>query len=298
MKLSVSRVIPHSIKQYIKQSNWYTHREVSQLAISSKRIDICAAQMAHVLHLSQHPSIEGKVCLELGSGWVLSHALVFYLLGAKKVISSDIVPVARPETLLLAVRQAIASIPRDILAPFSEHSRIRERYNRLLSISRFDFDALHELGIEYLSPIDLSKERISTTVDFIYSNSVLEHVPVNDIPGLLDNLVGMLNQDGVMIHCIHLEDHKDISGDPFSFLSIPDIQYSRILQSNRGNRVRYSGWKKLFENLDGTSTEFFYIYSRKDKPLPKSIDSSISYNDEDDLRISHIGVYTKKFTKT
>lgn len=298
MRQIITKLIPSTIKQKIKESDYYTHRTTVKravdLASTSKRIDICSAQMAHIFHLSKLSSIEGKICLEIGSGWVLTHALVLYLLGAEKVIATDVVPIAQPQTLHLALKDAIAYLPRDILAPFYEHSRIRERYNRLLSIPEFNFDVLNDLGIEYKSPIDFSLEKVSEPVDFIYSGSVLEHVPTDDIPALLSNLVECLNPQGVMIHCIHLEDHRDIIGDPFRFLEVPGEEFSRTLQSNRGNRVRSSSWREYFDDLDGVNSEFIYSYSRLEKPLPGVIDSSIPYIDEDDLRVSHIGVCTRK----
>lgn len=210
------------------------------------------------------------------------------------VIATDIVPCARPDTISVALRDAIASIPRDILAPFSDHSRIRERFNRLLSISQFSFDTLRELGIEYQSPVDFATEKVNTHVDFIYSNSVLEHVPNDDVSALLNNLVENLNKGGTMIHCIHLEDHKDINRCPFDFLSIPENQYTRKLQSARANRIRCSEWRMIFGDIEGTNTEFIYSYSRLNKALPETIDPSISCSDEHDLRTSHIGVYTRK----
>ena len=153
---------------------------------------------------------------------------------------------------------------------------------------------LQNFGIEYLSPVDFAEDKLTTPVDFIYSNAVLEHVPIDDVSALLNNLVGSLCEGGTMIHCIHLEDHKDIQGDPFAFLDIPGNQYTRKLQSNRGNRIRCSEWRRLFGNIDGVKTDFIYDYSRIDKPLPESIDRSISYSDEADLRTSHMGVYTQK----
>jgi hypothetical protein len=294
MQRLISKLLPNVLKERVRQSNYYTHRSAIRLASSSKRIDICSAQFAHIFHLSKHPSIEGKICLEIGAGWVLTHALVCYLLGAKRVIATDIVPCAWADTISLALRDAIASIPRDILAPFSDHSRIRERFNKLLSISQFSFDTLKEFGIEYQSPVDFAVEKVNTPVDFIYSNSVLEHVPNDDVLALLTNLVESLNQGGTMIHCIHLEDHKDINICPFDFLSIPKNQYTRKLQSARGNRIRCSEWRMIFGDLEGTNTDFIYSYSRLDKDLPETIDPSISYYDEHDLRTSHIGAYTRK----
>lgn len=294
MRRLVSRLLPSALKQKIRQSHYYTHRTAVGLASSSKRIDVCSAQFAHVLHLSKHPPIEGKTCLEIGAGWVLTHALVCYLLGARRVIATDIVACAQPDTISFALRDAVASIPRDILAPFSDYSRIRERFDRLTSISRFSFETLRELGIEYRSPVDFAAEKVNTPVDFIYSQSVLEHVPTEDVPALLSNLAESLNQGGSMIHCIHLEDHRDSSRHPFDFLSVPGERYTRELQSARGNRIRCSEWRRLFGNLEGMKTELLFGYSRPEMPLPESIDPSVPHHDDHDLRTSHIGVYARK----
>jgi len=294
MEREIWRLLPNTLKQRIRQSDFYARRQAIRLASSSKRIDICSAQFAQIFHLSKHSSLEGKTCLEVGAGWVLTHALVCYLLGAKRVIATDILPCARPDAVSLAVRDAIAYIPRDVLAPFSDHSRIRERLDRLLSVSRFSFETLKEFGIEYRSPVDFAAQKVETPADFIYSMSVLEHVPSDDVPVLLDNLVGGLNPGGTMIHCIHLEDHRDISRRPFDFLSIAETEYTRGLQSERGNRIRCSEWERLFGDLEGTSTDLIYGYSRLDRALPESVCPSISYSDEHDLRTSHIGVYTRR----
>src|SRR3989338_5478959 len=161
MKNLILKILPHALKEKIKMLGCLKRRQsvknAIQLALSSKRIDICAAQFAHMLHLSRHPSLEGKTCLELGAGWVLSHALVCYLLGAKRVIATDIAPLAQPKAIIFALENAVMSIPRDILAPFSDHSRIRKRLIRLSSIREFNFERLKEIGIEYQSPVDFAK---------------------------------------------------------------------------------------------------------------------------------------------
>jgi len=86
------------------------------LARSSKRLDICAAQFAMLFHLSNKGDLTHKVCLEVGSGWVLSHAIICYLLGAKHIFATDISPNAHPATLKTAIHGAIPSAVRDTLA--------------------------------------------------------------------------------------------------------------------------------------------------------------------------------------
>jgi len=293
MGFGIFKRLPPSLKERIKELGPWRRREAVKLALSSKRIDICAAQFAHVLHLSKNSSLEGKVCLEVGTGWVLSHALVCYLLGAKKVIATDLLQLAKPETLSLSVKNAVAPLPRDILAPFSDHAKIRERFNRLLSIEKFSFQKLEEIGIEYRSPFNFAVEKWDMPVDFIYSFSVMEHVYRDDVPALLRNLVESLNPGGTMIHNIHLEDHQSFER-PFDFLRVPAREYTLESHYTRGNRIRHDEWKKIFADLKGTHTDFIYTYSRTDKALPELIDSSVIYRDENDLKVSHIGVYTRK----
>ena len=96
-----------------------------------------------------------------------------------------------------------------------------------------------------------------------------------------------------MIHHIHLEDHKNINNNPFAFLSLEEKVYSRELQNAQGNRIRSSQWQSIFSQT-GLGFEVFYEWSRLDKELPEIIDSSISYENENDLRTSHIGIYGEK----
>jgi len=163
-----------------------------------------------------------------------------------------------------------------------------------MRIRRFDFDVLASLGIEYISPFDFARNRLHVPVDFAFSNSVLEHVPREDVAMLLDNLAADLSPRGTMIHCIHLEDHRDFSGHPFEFLSIPEETYTRALESSRGNRIRRSGWEDYFGGIKDTKSSFIYVWSRLGRELPTHIDQSVGYEDTDDLRVSHLGVYTQK----
>ena len=296
MKKAIQQMIPEFLKNMIRNTSLYKNHQAKNypayLASNSKRLDICSAQFAHILHLSGVSSLSGKTCLEIGSGYVLSHAIVCYLLGAKRIIATDVFPHAAPEVLSLAATESIASIISDILSPFEKHELLRARLDKLLSIKKYDFSILNELGIEYIAPIDFAANKVNASVDFIYSNSVLEHVPKEDVVSVLNNLTGILDANGSMIHCIHLEDHKDIPHDPFQFLSISKDGYPRSSETSRGNRIRYSEWKKVFGDLKDVSTQYIYCHSRRDIHIPESIDSSVSFLDEEDLRVSHIGAYT------
>ena len=248
------------------------------------------------MHVAKYLSVKEKVCVELGSGWVLSHAIVFHLLGARKVIATDVSPLAQPSFLSEAIHCAVPYIVRDILSPFCEHSEIRRRLDNLLSIKDFSFDVLKRIGVEYIAPKDLAKTPLGIPFDFVYSLSVLEHVPMEDVLSLLRNLAKDLREGGIMVHAIHLEDHES-SSSPFAFLSETQDSFPRSVQTERGNRMRRSQWLDLLYNVKDVDFRFIYEWSRLDKKFPEIIDPSISYKGEDDLRISHIAVLgTKKRT--
>ena len=296
MKKILKKILPKSLIYRIQHSKQFNKRVAGRYARESKRVDICSAQFAHYLNLSDHLTLSNKVCLEIGAGWVLSHAIVCYLLGAKKVLVTDIYPYAHPEALYQAIHESINYVPRDILSLFEDHSLIRSRFDNLLSIRHFDFEVLRKLGIEYIAPIDFAKVRLNVPVDFVYSISALEHVPYEDVPMVLQNIDSDLKPGGTMIHCIHLEDHKDTSNAPFDFLSISAAEYSRSVQSLRGNRIRKSRWQELFGALSNTSSKLIYEWTRNNKELPEHIEQSLFYKNKADLRVSHIGMYTKKYS--
>ena len=83
------RLLPGELKRRIARSKLVGQIVARDLARTSKRLDLCSAQAALVLHLS-NLGIKGKICLELGSGRVLSHACVLHLLRATKVIATDV----------------------------------------------------------------------------------------------------------------------------------------------------------------------------------------------------------------
>lgn len=297
MKNLVRTLIDERTKSIIKSFELYqvlyNKMHSNELAVAGKRLDICANEIAIYLLQSGKGKyvLRDKICLEIGSGWLLTHSLVFYLLGAKKVYATDVYPLLQPENIFKAVCKSVDWSILDSLSTFEDREIIHLRLKKLLSFKNLSLEVLQDLGIEYIAPIDLSQKLPgSEKIDFIFSKSVLEHVPVDDIVPLLENLVSSLSEDGFMFHLIHLVDHKNSDEKPFDFFVYQQEAYSRELQSRWGNRIRRSQWKNIFADLKHLDFKFVFEWSCRDRELPEKIDSSIQYIDEEDLRISHIGV--------
>jgi hypothetical protein len=287
----LTHFVPEAMKAPLRPV--LARRKARQLAKTSKRLDICASQIAHCLHLAGGLRVEGKTCVELGAGWLLTHSLIMYLLGAKRIIATDLFPFFCPSELTRAVRGAVTALPRDILAPFCDHSEIRQRLDKLLSVDTFDNLVLRSLGIEYRCPVDLARERLDVPIDFAFSLSVLEHVPTESIRPLLTSVTADIKPGGCMIHCIHLEDHRNFNA-PFDFYTEPATAFDSRTQTIRGNRIRRSEWATIFNELPLTNSRELYAYRRTNRPVPAAIDGSIKFVDDDDLRITHLGVLTTK----
>ena len=238
-----------------------------QLAGTSKRLDLCAAEFAHLLHTSGAQSLHNLVCAEIGAGYVLSHSVVMHLLGARRVIAVDVQRIAHPASL----------------------SRARSTSSKVAGV-------LSRFGIEYVAPLDLARDHIGTALDFVYTNAVLEHVPREELPSVLGHVAQDLTPGGRMISMVHLEDHRNLATAPFEFLQESVHSYNREMQTERGNRVRPSEWRRLFQGVPGTDVSVFMQSSRYDRPLPPRIDESIFYTDEEDLRGSHLGILLTKKT--
>ncbi|WP_414566257.1 MULTISPECIES: hypothetical protein [unclassified Anabaena] len=298
MKNLVSDILNENTKSLIKSSPIYQILDnkfhANKLAVAGKRLDICANELAiYLLHAgSKKYVLRDKVCLEIGSGWLLTHSLLFYLLGAKKIYATDIEPLLQSEYISKAVSKSVNWSILDSLSTFEDRELIKYRLEKLLSVKNFTVEKLQEFGIKYIAPIDLSQRMPSEEkIDFIFSKSVLEHVPVDDVVPLCENLISGLSRNGFMFHLIHLSDHRDLFNKPFDFLIYPQAEYSRYLQTRWGNRIRRSQWQQIFSNFKDLNFKFLFEWSCKDKSLPDQIDSCIQYTDEEDLRISHIGVY-------
>lgn len=176
----------------------------------------------------------GFVALELGPGDSLFSALVAVAFGAK---STHLVDTAR--------------YARDDIAPYREMARyLRGRgYSmpEVANIAELD-ELLQVFGSHYWTQGLTSLQEIpSQSVDFVWSQAVLEHVRRQQMPGILRELRRVLRDDGVASHRIDLMDH--LGG------SLNNLRFSGKLWESRffadsgfyTNRFRYRELCNLFE---------------------------------------------------
>jgi predicted SAM-dependent methyltransferase len=193
--------------------------------------------------------------VELGTGWFPILPLGLYLCGAVKIWSYDIAPLVAMQTLKDTLRCFLlvheAGMLRDFL-PEMRTERIDCLRRAFTSPSVTPRDTLAPLGI-HLVVGDIRKARQpDESVDLVFSNGVLEHLPRHQLVEVLTLLRRWIRPTGVMIHHVGMADQFasfDRSITPFNFL-----QYSRkswrwldnpIIPQNR---LRHSDYLKVLDD--------------------------------------------------
>jgi len=226
-------------------------------------------------------SLKEKAVLEIGSGKFFTHALGLFLCGCNEVVSIDKFRQLNPEAMKLAMSKVV--LARRFLSPHVTHDQFVERMN-LLKQTHFELEELDSLGIKYVAPFDLIESNdFEEDFDIILSYAVLEHVPPHETELLLEKSLKALKPGGYCIHFIDLEDHRYSENDPFHFLA-SEQTWSDENCFTRGNRLRFSLWKLLFENCSTFDWRYPYVAVRNDAPLATEIDKQIEYKNDQDLR--------------
>jgi 2-polyprenyl-3-methyl-5-hydroxy-6-metoxy-1,4-benzoquinol methylase len=247
------------------------------------RIDRTADMFCEGLVAAGMAGLESKRCLEIGTGYVGSVAVVMWLLGAKSVTTVDLNPLLVVE----ALKEAIHPVKKDDLINRlqkhvnSEQSLV-QRVNDLYLWASHDGDNVSRF-FSYQSPFDILSNEQESQFDFIYSVSTLEHIPKSLVERFLEKMASQLSNGGVELHSIDLADHLDIKENPLRFLGAGNEQYSDDSEADsRGNRIRASEWLTLFKR-GGLNAVIAHSSSVTPDLLPKQLASPFKEMDVDDL---------------
>ncbi|XOJ85151.1 hypothetical protein ABXT54_02805 [Methylophilaceae bacterium Uisw_099_01] len=238
----------------------------------------------------QYPSfrVKGKKVAEIGAGKFLSHAIGLKVLGASKIFSFDMFRQFDQEEALISFSQQIMAkkIYSKCIEPDEYFITLDE-----IKATELDLIKLNVLGIEYFAPFDFRQYPNGDFFDFIMSYTVMEHVPPSDVSSLLTKTIQTLCEGGKFCHYIDLEDHKNPGYAPFDFLV--EDNWSDEDCFNRGNRLRLSDWKNIFDKIDSIEYTFTSVFRRNLDLLPMDI-SQMSEEELDDIRVSGFLVIGKK----
>lgn len=205
-----------------------------------KALDEKFEKMKEVLD-EQNISIKGETVLELGPGNSYINAYNFLMMGAKRVILVDKYP-----RLIKTDKQ------KEFFKKEIEY--VTKKYGQKLPfIKKGEVDSKYILFIDK----DLTEAEVKN-VDFIFSNSVLEHI--RDVEDNIKAMSLCLNKNGYMLHNIDLRDHYNFN-KPFLFYKYSDNTWNKYLTKeglSYTNRWRYDDFVKIFQKYG-----FKSIYEKK-----------------------------------
>lgn len=182
----------------------------------------------------EKPLQPGFVSLELGPGESIHSALVSHSFGGSKAY---IVDVARFATEDLQSYKEMADFLRskNLAVPDIDHAQSIE-------------DVMDSSGGCYLtSGIASLKSIADNSVDFIWSQAVLEHVKRHEFLETMKELRRIVRDDGVCSHRVDLRDHLELS---LNNLRFSEKVWESDLMANSGfytNRIQYSQMLSMFE---------------------------------------------------
>lgn len=186
-------------------------RRVGDLRAFEKNVDAKVSDWTGImsyLRAADRAEVGGITILEIGSGWYPTLPLCFSLAGVRRCHTVDIKRHMH-EGLTFRMCKALEEKLDTIAAEAGrDASVVRGLYQRLRGTRRLE-DLLCEAGVLYHAPADGANLSWlpDQSLDPIYSNSILEHVPAGVIQALMREAWRVLKDDGVMVHAMACNDH-------------------------------------------------------------------------------------------
>jgi len=208
-----------------------------------------------------------KSVVELGTGWHGADLILFYLLGARRIVTID--------------HHSHLKLP--FILEHVKYLRDAEVYNLLvekgLLIDRLAY--LEKLAVsvatlnELLDGLNIQYEIVSSKnyknlkfekVDLFYSQSVLHRIPAFHLKDLFSNISKSMVEGGIVFNRTDQADinalgHADSELWALNYLKYSDFYFNNILSCrfNSQNRLRESDFLKIFIN-EGMQPIFIESY--------------------------------------
>jgi SAM-dependent methyltransferase len=184
-------------------------------------------------------AMQGLRIVEVGTGWFPTLPVCFSLAGASTCVTFDLKRHLndRLTRRMLEGLQAYLPFIADLCQ--REVAEIQSAYDKINRATSTK-DVLGRASIEYFAPANAARSGLpDNSVDMVFSNSVLEHVPAGVISELLLEGNRILRPGGVAIHTVNCGDH-------YAYFD-PDITPINYLNYSE-NRWRFWNNGLLFQN--------------------------------------------------
>ena len=211
--------------------------------------------------------IAGAEMVEIGTGWFPVFPLCFALAGARACHTYDL------------NRHLSATLTRRAIERIGLHLRriadvsnarvvdVERRYAALRDMSGIN-EALQSLGVHYHAPADASATELPpSSVDVVFSNSVLEHVTPGALRAIFAESRRILKTGGLAIHSANCGDHYAYFDH--SITAINYLRYSAREWRFWDNAMLYQNRLRPVDFLNIAAKEQLEIVLSRYTPKPK-----------------------------
>jgi hypothetical protein len=258
------------------------------------RMDKTAALFCRYLSASGLANIEGRRCLELGTGYVGATPVVMWLLGAAAVTSIDLNRLLVLDSLKESIRLADRVELFNVLKPYVTSERALE--TRIVRMYAWLDSSPRTLpgGITYVAPCDLLTYQFTSQFDLIFSVSTLEHIPRTMVAPFIQRTASVLAASGAGLHAIDLSDHLDSAHNPLGFLAASRTDYCEDSNADsRGTRIRSAEWVNIF-SASGFSASVVWSESATCSQLPERLADPFDRMAKEDLLLTSVLIHSHK----
>jgi SAM-dependent methyltransferase len=216
--------------------------------------------------------IKGTRFVEMGTGWYPTFPFLLYLGGAGRVDTIDLNRYVRYDLTVECARkigegldviaQAVDRKLEDVRAAHAELTRCLARGDDIT-------DATGGV-VRYRAPADASDTKLpAESVDVVFSNSVLEHVPGDVIAACLTEAKRILAPRGIVFHSVNCGDHYAYADERISQLNY--LQFGNDTWKLWNNRFLYQNRLRAIDFTDMARAAGFTIELDTSRPHPKRL---------------------------
>jgi SAM-dependent methyltransferase len=151
--------------------------------------------------------LEGRRLMEVGTGWFPVLPVCYSLGGVARCATYDLTRHLNAELTFRMLEGLEKWLGKIAQAAHRDVGEVENEYRRLKQAGTVE-QLLEAARIDYRSPADASRTELEeASVDIVFSNSVLEHVPPGAIQAILNESARVLKPGGLSIHSANCGDH-------------------------------------------------------------------------------------------
>ena len=215
--------------------------------------------------------VSGARLMEIGTGWHPVLPLCFFLAGARSIATFDIVRLLGETETFRLLGSLEIHIPRIAELAGENAATVHARLMELRRSRNLD-ELLGNSRIDYFAPADGRATGLTpASIDLVYSNSVLEHVPREVICGLMEESFRVLKPGGLVLHNVGCNDHYAFFDKSISFVNF--LQYKESEWRLWNNPIQYQNRLRAPEFVDLATQAGFEVISKKTHVRPGTLEA-------------------------